>query len=122
MAKTIYYLLLILLIGSCTKQEAKNTTSFEVFCEMVANDAKPLALSHPMDAHQADELWDDFAQLADKYQVQIYREDDFPSSLLFPTELTKAKTVVLIYNGNTLTQYEQWKADIQAYDGNDRKD
>ena len=115
-------LIIISLCFSCAEKDNSVATSFQVFCEMVANDAKPLALSHPMDAHQADELWDELSQLADKYQVQIYREDDFPSSLLFPTELTIDKTVVLIYNGHTLTQYKQWKADIQAYDGNDRND
>jgi catechol 2,3-dioxygenase-like lactoylglutathione lyase family enzyme len=122
MKKLILGALLITICSSCSEKDNSVSISFEVFCEMVANDAKPLALSHPMDGDQVDEVWDEFAQMAEKYQVQIHREDDFPISLLFPAELTEGKTVVLIYNGNTLTQYEQWKADVQGYEGNDRNE
>ena len=73
---------------------------------MVANDAKPIALHRPMDGSEIDKLWSDLALIAEKYQVQLYSEDSFPVSMLFPAELTKNKSVVLIYKGNRLIQYK----------------
>ncbi len=113
--------LLILLLSACTQQENPALTAFDVYCEMVQNDAKPMALQYPMDGQAVDELWNDFLRIAEKRNVQLYREDDFPVSPLFPAEATNGKSVVLIYRGNRLKQYQQWKADVQAYQGKDTK-
>ena len=113
-------LFITIIISSCTKEGNDDLASFRVFCEMVANDAKPIALHRPMEGKELDELWSDLLDIAEKYQVQLYREDNFPVSILYPAELTNNKSVVLIYKGNRLTQYEQYKADLEAYQGNDR--
>ena len=47
-------------------------------------------------------------------EVEIYREDSLPETMLFPSDGVKGKTVVLIYKGPRLNQYQQWKADLQA--------
>ena len=59
----IRWMTLIVALGvfvGCGEKESKSAIAFEVFCEMVANDAKPIALGHPMEAAQLDEVWDDF--------------------------------------------------------------
>jgi len=113
---------ILVLISSCAKQEDSVLTAFDVYCEMVANDAKPMALHYPMESTAIDELWVEFGKMAEKNEVQLYREDDFPVSMLFPAELTAGKTVVMIYRGNTLEQYRQWKTDLRAADATDRKE
>jgi catechol 2,3-dioxygenase-like lactoylglutathione lyase family enzyme len=115
MKKYSWFISLILItIVSCENPDTSTLASFEVFCEMVSSGAKPIALSHPMDSASADALWDAFGALARKYEVALYREDDFPQTALFPPSLTKGKTVILIYTGNRLTQYQQLKSDIQT--------
>ena len=118
--KTYLYFLLLLLTA-CTNQQDPAIIAFDVYCEMVANDAKPIALQYPMKAEAVDKWWTDMESVAQKHQVQLYREEDFPVSLLFPAQATEGKTVVLIYKGKRLTQYQQWKTDAQAYKGNDRQ-
>lgn len=109
---TLFLLLGLLIITSCTKRENGALSSFEIYCEMVASDAKPIALHYPMEAKEVDELWEEFAKVAAKYEVKLYREDDFPQTLLFGSALTAGKSVVLIYQGDRLKQYQQWKTDL----------
>lgn len=118
---TNFLFALSLILSACTQQENPALTAFDVYCEMVANDAKPMALQYPMEGKAVDELWNDFLRIAEKRDVELYREDDFPVSKLFPAEATDGKAVVLIYRGDRLKQYQQWKTDIQAYKGNDTK-
>ncbi|MEP1093630.1 MAG: VOC family protein [Cyclobacteriaceae bacterium] len=119
---TNWLLLVFIVLSSCSNEENRVLTAFEVYCEMVANDAKPMALHYPMEAGAIDELWNEFEQVAEKYQVQLYREDDFPVSNLFPAALTEGKTVAMIYRGNRLDQYKQWKNDLRSADSNDREE
>jgi len=108
---------LIVSLTAC--QQANTTTSnamaaFAVYCEMVANDAKPMALHYPMEAQQVNELWLQMEQVAAQYKVSAYPEADFPVTQLFPAAATQGKTVVLIYRGTRLEQYQQLKADVNA--------
>lgn len=122
MKKSIHCLFLLLfLFTACTNQPNNTLIAFDVYCEMVASDAKPIALHFPMESKAVDELWKEMLQVAEKHQVQLHRENDFPVSLLFPADMTTNKTVVLIYRGKRLEQYQQWKAAIQKYEGKDNK-
>ncbi len=89
-------------------------SAFHVFCEMVANDAKPIALNYPLEPAKVDRLWVQFQETAGEYGVKLYREDEFPHTLLFPPEDTEGKTVVIIYKENRLEQYLQLRSDIMA--------
>lgn len=84
---------------------------------MVASEAKPLALHQPMTSTEVEALWGDFERIADKYQVKLFKEANFPSSILFDKALTAEKTVVVIYRGDRITQYEQWKQDLNSENG-----
>lgn len=116
----IYLFFLLLSVTACTTPQNPALTAFDVYCEMVANDVKPMALQYPMEGAEVDKIWEDMQSLAKKHQVQLYREDQFPVSQLFPAEATEGKTVVLIYRGKRLTQYQQWKADVAAKKGSDQ--
>lgn len=112
-------LLILVILSSCSKQEDSIIPAFEVYCEMVANGAKPIALHHPMESKEIDQLWVQLMQVAEKHQVQLFKEDDFPETLLFPFELTKNKSIVIIYRGKRLEQYRQFKEDLKAYTGDE---
>ncbi|MEL6560950.1 MAG: VOC family protein [Bacteroidota bacterium] len=104
----------LLLITACAEKDNSPAVAFDVYCEMVASSTKPMALQYPMDSKSVDRYWSDFEQLAVKHNVALHREDDFPSTLLFQTGLTDGKTIVIIYRGDRLTQYQQLKTDIQS--------
>lgn len=101
------------LLISCGEKENPALASFGVFCEMIANDAKPLALSSPMTPADMDKVFPDFQKVADDYGVSVYREDEFPVTMLFPESVTKGKSVAVLYKGSRLVQYEQLKADVK---------
>ncbi|MGB3464055.1 MAG: VOC family protein [Cyclobacteriaceae bacterium] len=112
MQKTGILLILALLVLSGCKNFEEEHEAFTVFCEMVANGAKPIALSHPLEKKDADDLWNAYQQIADQYKVQIFREDNFPVTPLFPADATSELSVIIIYKGDRLTQYRQLKKDI----------
>lgn len=120
---TNYLYLLILGLVACQSQPEDRSivVAFDVYCEMVANNAKPMSLHYPMEKSALDKWWKEFELVAKRYPVQLYKETDFPVTPLFPAKLTKGKTVVLIYKGQRLTQYQQLKTDLKAYKGDDRQ-
>lgn len=83
---------------------------------MVANDAKPIALSAPLEGELMDASWDDYLAIASQYEVEIYREKEFPVTPLFPASATEGKEVVIIYRAPRLVQYEQLKKDTERID------
>lgn len=111
--------LVMVVLNSCQKQEKEVIIAFKVYCEMVANNAKPIAFHYPMESPEIDALWNDFTDIAKHYEVELYRETSMPNSFLFPKNVTSDKEVVLIYKGKRLQQYLQWKKDVTAYEGND---
>ncbi len=116
------FFLVALILSSCENGDNKDLTAFGVYCEMVVNGAKPIALHHPMEPEQVDRLWGQFKEVAEKHNLQVFREESFPVTLLFPSEATQGKSVIIIYKGDRLKQYEQFKADLLAYNGNDSKE
>ncbi|WP_299459926.1 VOC family protein [uncultured Microscilla sp.] len=122
MQKFIHYLYFVVVgLAACqsSPKDRSIVVAFDVYCEMVANDAKPMSLHYPMEKTALDKWWKEFVLVAKRYPVQLYRETDFPVTPLFPAKLTKGKTVVLIYKGKRLEQYQQLKADLKRYKGND---
>lgn len=105
------------MLPSCMQKADPVLAAFSVYCEMVANDAKPLAFHYPMAPKDIDSYWSSFESIAFDQGVKIYREDSFSISLLFPEEATKGKSVVLIYKGDRLAQYQQWKNDTDSKKG-----
>lgn len=113
MRKNAVILILLVQLISCTDNHQSTLSSFEVFCEMVASDAKPVALSYPMTNSEAEKLQSEFEKIAEKYEVKLYREKSFPVTLLFPEAITKDKEVYVIYREPRLVQYQQLKKDIE---------
>ena len=113
--------LVVLMLFSCENPDDKVFAAFDVYCEMVVNGAKPMALHDPMEPIEVDKLWEQFEERAEKHSVQVFREENFPVTLLFPSEATLGKSVVIIYKGDRLIQYKQFKSDLAAYKGKDAK-
>ncbi len=111
----------ITLLLSCQRHDQQVLIAFSIYCEMVANGAKPMALHYPMHRSEIEAYWSKFEETAEQYDVSLFREDNFPISLLFPASATENKSVVLIFRGDRLTQYKQWKADVNAYRGSDSR-
>ncbi len=86
---------------------------------MVAADAKPVAFSFPMTGEKVDSYWDSMEEVATEYDVLLYRETEFPQTLLFGDAVADNEEVVIIYKGHKLNQYLQLKEDIANADGSD---
>lgn len=52
------------LFTGCEPKEDKALIAFDVYCEMVANDAKPLALHYPMASDEIDRLLPQLEEVA----------------------------------------------------------
>lgn len=115
----IPFLLILTLFNSCQTQDKEAIIAFKVYCEMVANEAKPIAFHYPMERKVIASLWNDFERVALEYQVFLYREKSLPESLLFSANATEGKEVIVIYKGNRIEQYLQWKNDVTQYQGDD---
>lgn len=114
----IIVLFLTSLLFSCETEKAKTLAAFEVYCEMVSNTAKPLALSPIFESEEADALEIEFISIADSYGLSIFREDDFPVTALYDGAYTKGKSIFGIYKDQLRkSQYEQLKADVEAGKG-----
>ncbi|WP_420317003.1 VOC family protein [Ekhidna sp.] len=112
MRNTVLTLCLLAFSISCSTKENATLIAFNTYCEMVANDAKPIALSEPISTEEMDERWDAFEEIAEKWNVSIYRETNFPVTQLFSAKVTVGKEVVAIYREPRLKQYEQLKTDL----------
>ena len=121
MTRASYFAGILILFSSCQQPKNEAHVAFEVFCEMVANDAKPVALHHPMDSAAVDANWEIFEKIASTWGVRLYRENAFPESMLFPDQVSKGQHVVLIYKPPRLQQYLQWKTEQQSADPKDRE-
>ncbi len=109
-------------LAACQPVKNENDSAlaaFAVYCEMVANDAKPMALHYPMAPEAVAVLWPQMEEVAAQYEVTAYPETEFVVTQLFPAAATEGKAVVLIYRGNRLEQYQQLKADVLAANPSD---
>ena len=84
------------------------------FAEVVRLGVKTLALSEVMDPEVMDHLMDDAQEIAERNEVEIWRETDFLVTDLYPADVAEGKHVLLIYTGDTLDKYLAIKADKKA--------
>jgi hypothetical protein len=98
------------------------------FAEVVKLGVKKLALSEVMTPGEMDGVMDDAMVIAERNEVQMWRETDFLVTDLYPADVAEGKHVLLIYTGDTLDQYLALKADkarlvvAGEYDGAARED
>jgi len=81
------------------------------FAEVVKLGVKQLALSEVMSPEEMDDIMDDAMVIAERNQVQMWRETDFLVTDLYPADVAEGKHVLLIYTGDTLDRYLAIKAD-----------
>ncbi|HEY9117321.1 MAG TPA: VOC family protein [Roseivirga sp.] len=114
----IFLVITTSLMLSCESKKAETLAAFEVYCEMVSNTAKPLALSPIFDSAEAEDLAADFEAIASASGLSIFREDDFPVTALYDGAYTEGKTIFGIYKDQSRKiQYDQLKADVKAGNG-----
>lgn len=122
MRNIYYYFSLLSLLSislSCSESERNTQEAFRLgslsgFAELVNSGTKQLALSSPLSPAEMDAFFPKAKIEADKYQVQLYREKDLLRTDLFPENVALNKEVLLLYQGTTLDEYEQLKADKKA--------
>jgi len=81
------------------------------FSEVVRLGVKTLALSEVLTPEEMDDLWPDALVVAERNGVELYREDDFLVTDLFPADVAEGRHVLLIYTGDALEKYLAIKAD-----------
>jgi hypothetical protein len=84
------------------------------FSEVVRLGVKKLALSEVMSPAEMDAMMEDATVIAERNQVQMWREADLLVTDLYPADVAAGKHVLLIYTGTTLDEYLQLKADKAA--------
>ena len=84
------------------------------FSEVVRLGVKTIALSEVMSPDEMDDMMDDIAVIAERNEVQTWRETDFLVTDLYPANVAEGRHVVLIYTGDTLERYLAIKADKAA--------
>lgn len=106
-------LVLSLLFGThCEVKQDPILAAFDVYCEMVANGAKPIALGQPMSPQEMEDYWDDLVGISEKYSLGLFREKRFPVTLLFSAVATYEKEVPVVYKDELrYKQYIQFKMD-----------
>lgn len=75
------------------------------FSEVVGAGVKKLALSSPMTPSEMDAVFGEAEKIIEGNHALSYREADFLTTDLFPTELTEGKHVLLIYTGTVKDEY-----------------
>jgi catechol 2,3-dioxygenase-like lactoylglutathione lyase family enzyme len=103
--------ILIFAFSSCTKMEfLKESGQVESFAEMVEAGVKPIALSPPMSSVELDLFMPEVKRLAEKYEVEFFRESALIDTDLFNDSVMIGKEVLVIYKGNSLAVYEMLKS------------
>ena len=98
------------------------------FGEMVNVGIKKLALSAALSPEDMDALIEEAIRVAKRNNVEIYREQDFLVTDLFPASVTDGKHVLVIYKGNTKQEYLDLKikkaklVESNQYTGQARED
>lgn len=86
-------------------QRSYNLGGIGAFGEMVDAGVKKLALSAALSPEDMDALVEEAARIAKRNNVEIYRENDFLVTDLFPPSITEGKHVLVIYKGETRQEY-----------------
>lgn len=88
-----------------------NQGTFAVMAEMVDYGIKKLALGAALPPEEMDLVVDDAIQIAERHNVQVYREDDFLVTDLFSAALTEGKHVLFFCHESTFQEYQALKAE-----------
>jgi catechol 2,3-dioxygenase-like lactoylglutathione lyase family enzyme len=84
------------------------------FSELIKAGVKQLALSAPLSPSEMDRFETDAKKIAERFDVQVYRESDLLVTSLFAEDVAEGKEVLLLYKGNNLDQYFTLKSDKEA--------
>lgn len=106
----------VLVSGACSRaSEESQAQAYPLgtlggFGELVNAGVKRLALSEVMSSEEMDRFLPAAQEVAKRNNVQLYREKDLLVTDLFPADVAKGKEVALVYQGTTLDDYLDLKA------------
>ena len=86
-------------------QRSYNLGGIGAFGEMVNIGVKKMALSAALPPEDMDALIEEATRVAKRNNVEVYRENDFLVTDLFPASITNGKHVLVIYKGETKQKY-----------------
>ena len=86
-------------------QRSYNLGGIGAFGEMVNIGVKTMALSAALPPEDMDALIEEATRVAKRNNVEVYRENDFLVTDLFPASITNGKHVLVIYKGETKQKY-----------------
>lgn len=95
----------------------KESGQLESFAEMVQAGVKPIALSEPMTSAELNLFMPEAKRLAEKYEIEIFRESALIGTSLFDSSVVEGKEVLILYQGKSLEAYQMLKteaADLAA--------
>jgi len=122
-------LVLILTLFACESDRfEKELGQVAAFAEVVNAGAKPMALSTPMSPGEMDGFFELAKAEAARFNVQVFRENEFLVTDLFPASVAAGQEVLLLFQGSTLDTYKEIKKDQQLlidqnqYEGASRRD
>ena len=98
-------------IAPSIDQRSYHLGGIGAFAEMVGAGVKKVALSAVLTPAEVDSLIDDAQRIAADNHARLYRERELIVTDLFPADVAKGREVLVIYAGNTLSEYQQLKRD-----------
>jgi catechol 2,3-dioxygenase-like lactoylglutathione lyase family enzyme len=122
------FILFLTLFGCDSQNFNKELGQIAAFAEVVNAGAKPMALSTPLSSGDMDTFYGLALAEAAKFNVEVFREDEFLATDLFPESTTANQEVLLLFQGTTLATYEEIKKDQKRlidenqYEGAARRD
>lgn len=96
--------------------QSNNQMAYELgiingFSEIINAGVKKMALSSPMTPAKMDGFIEEAKKIAARHNVEVYRESQFEDTDLFPEGIAAGQDVLVLYQGNTLDAYMNWKKD-----------
>jgi hypothetical protein len=112
---------LLLSVAACQGRQPQSIDSdsynlgiIGAFGELVNSGVKTLALSEVLAPADMDRLLPEAQRVAERNNVELYRESSLLVTDLFPADVAAGKDVLLIYQGTTKDEYLQLKAEALA--------
>jgi catechol 2,3-dioxygenase-like lactoylglutathione lyase family enzyme len=111
----------LLALMACSTGSPRESVDYRLgaigaFGEMVDAGVKKIALSATMTPAEMDAMLPAAEQVAQRNNVQLFREPDLIQTDLFPSDVAAGKEVLLIYKGSAKAEYLSIKAEAARLD------
>lgn len=119
MRSLVTFGLCLVLLSACHTGERSDQESFTSYCNLVADEIMPMAFYRFPGREVPQGRWEALQEEAAGYGVSLEQEENLPNTLLFPKGWSDGQSIILMYKGDRLTQYRQWKQDVEVADSSE---